>query len=303
MKPMDKDNHVLLTVFTPTYNRAHTLQRTYESLLRQECKEFIWLVVDDGSTDQTAQLVRQWQKCDNGFAIRYYHQENGGMHTAHNAAYALMDTMLNICVDSDDILVDCAVRRILEKWRQVENDGYAGIVGLDADLRTGQIIGAGFPPGLTETTLNGYYARGGCGDKKLVYRTEVMRSYPDYPVFPGENYVSLGYKYLLCDQDYQLAVLDEVLCGVEYRADGSSRNMLRQYYRNPRGFAFWRRVKMTYPTSFGRLVLDCIHYCSSSILSRDRTYIRTSPYRMLTVLCTLPGLVLAALVAGKGRGA
>ena len=76
-----------LTVFTPAYNRAHTLPRTYESLKRQSCKEFIWLVVDDGSSDGTGELVRQWQQEKNGFEIRYVYQKNGGMHTAHNTAY------------------------------------------------------------------------------------------------------------------------------------------------------------------------------------------------------------------------
>ena len=299
MTPMNGTNDILLTVFTPAYNRAHTLGRTYESLLRQDCRDFIWLIVDDGSTDNTAQMVRQWQSRDNGFAIRYIYKENGGMHTAHNTAYANIDTLLNTCIDSDDALADGAVRKILDKWQQVKDKGYAGIVGLDADMNTGKVIGCGFPEDLAETTLSGYYARGGSGDKKLVYRTDVMRQYPEYPVYEGEKYVSLAYKYLLCDQDYQLAVLNEVLCDVEYQADGSSMNMVRQYYRNPRGFAFWRIVKMQYPESAKRLVMDCIHYCSSSILSRNKRYIKESPKKLLTVLCTPAGAVLTALIKWK----
>ena len=84
----------VLTVFTPTYNRAHTLPRTYESLLQQECKEFIWLIIDDGSTDNTAELVKSWQSKENGFEIRYIYKENGGMHTAHNTAYENIDLSL-----------------------------------------------------------------------------------------------------------------------------------------------------------------------------------------------------------------
>ena len=77
----------LITVFTPAYNRAHTLPRTYESLKAQECKDFVWLIVDDGSTDETAELVEKWQGEENGFKICYVYKENGGMHTAHNTAY------------------------------------------------------------------------------------------------------------------------------------------------------------------------------------------------------------------------
>ena len=229
----------LLTVFTPAYNRAHTLPRTYESLCRQDCKDFVWLVVDDGSSDNTAALVRSWQEQENGFEIRYLYQENGGMHTAHNAAYEVIDTELNVCIDSDDCLADGAVKKILDKWCSVKDLGYAGIIGLDADL-DGKLIGKGFPDGLAETTLTGYYAAGGSGDKKLVYRTDVIKQYPPYPVFEGEKYVALAYKYRLIDQDYKLAVLDEVLCNVEYQPDGSSHTMWQHYLKNPRGGAFWR---------------------------------------------------------------
>lgn len=93
-----------LTVFTPAYNRAHTLPRTYESLVKQDCKDFIWLIVDDGSSDNTKELVEEWQKKENGFEIRYIYKENGGMHTAHNVAYENIDTELNVCIDSDDEL-------------------------------------------------------------------------------------------------------------------------------------------------------------------------------------------------------
>lgn len=289
-----------LTVFTPSYNRAHTLPRTYASLLRQDCKDFVWLVVDDGSTDDTAELVRSWQERDNGFDIRYIYKENGGMHTAHNTAYEQIDTELNVCIDSDDCLADGAVRKILAKWREVKSKGYAGLIGLDADLN-GALIGKGFPAGLTETTLTGYYAAGGSGDKKLVYRTDIIRQYPPYPVFDGEKYVALAYKYRLIDQDYKLAVLDEILCNVEYQADGSSGTMWKQYLNNPKGFAFWRKVCMQYPESKKRLLVDCIHYCSSSILAGNRHFVRQSPRKILTVLCTLPGFVLSLLTEKKAE--
>lgn len=92
---------VFLTVFTPAYNRASTLPRTYESLCDQECKEFIWLIVDDGSTDETASLVKEWQKKENGFEIQYIYKKNGGMHTAHNVAYENIHTELNVCIICD----------------------------------------------------------------------------------------------------------------------------------------------------------------------------------------------------------
>lgn len=287
-----------LTIFTPAYNRAHTLPRTYESLCCQNSKDFIWLIIDDGSTDNTAELVKSWMDQDNGFEIQYIYKENGGMHTAHNTAYENITTELNVCIDSDDCLADGAVEKILTKWSEVKDKGYAGMIGLDADLE-GNLIGKGFPDGLSETTLSGYYAAGGSGDKKLVYRTDVIKKYPPYPVFEGEKYVALAYKYRLIDQEYQLAVLNDVLCNVEYQPDGSSNSMFRQYLRNPKGFAFWRKVCMQYPISKKRTIIDCIHYCSSSYLNRDKQYIKNSPRKSLTVMCTPLGILLSWYIKKK----
>ena len=289
-----------LTVFTPAYNRAHTLPRTYESLRKQDCKDFVWLIVDDGSSDNTSELIRCWQEQDNGFEIRYIYKENGGMHTAHNVAYENVDTELNVCIDSDDCLAEGAVRKILSKWAEVGDEGYAGLIGLDADL-DGNLIGKGFPEGLKETTLTGYYAAGGSGDKKLVYRTDIINQYPPYPVFEGEKYVALAYKYRLIDQDYKLAVLDDILCNVEYQSDGSSGTMWKQYLKHPKGFAFWRTVCMRYPESGKRLVVDCVHYCSSSILSKNKRYLAESPKKLLTLLCTPLGWALSKYTKYKAR--
>ena len=289
---------IKLTIFTPAYNRAHTLPRTYKSLRAQNCKEFIWLIVDDGSQDNTADLVRQWQSEDNGFEIRYVYKENGGMHTAHNTAYEHIDTELNTCIDSDDKLAPGAVEKILRKWEQVKDRGYAGIIALDADFN-GKLIGKGFPEGMTETSVIGYYASGGSGDKKLIYRTDIINRYPPYPVFEGEKYVSLSYKYRMIDQDYKMAVLDEILCHVEYQPDGSTGTMWRQYLLNPKGWAFWRKVRMQYPESSKRTVIDCIHYVSSSLLAGNCRFIAESPKKLLTVLCIVPGWIFSKFVKIK----
>ena len=289
-----------LTVFTPAYNRAHTLGRTYASLCAQTCKDFVWLIVDDGSEDETAELVQSWQQQDNGFAIEYIRKENGGMHTAHNVAYENIRTELNTCIDSDDRMPPDAVERILCKWAQVKDQGYAGLIALDADF-DGNVIGKGFPEGMRETTLSGYYAGGGLGDKKLVYRTDVIKSIPPYPVFEGEKYVALAYKYRLIDQQYKLAVLDQVVCEVEYQADGHSTGMWREYLRSPRGFAAWRKVCMQYPESRKRLIVDCMHYVSSSLIAGNRRFNQESPRKLLTVLMVPAGLVITQCIRWKAK--
>lgn len=289
-----------ITVFTPAYNRAKTLPRTYSSLVKQDCKDFVWLIVDDGSTDETGELVKKWKQADNGFEIRYIYKENGGMHTAHNTAYENIDTELNVCIDSDDCLAEGAIKKIVLTWQKIKHRGYAGIIGLDADME-GNIIGKDFPDGLKETTLTGYYAAGGFGDKKLVYRTDVIKNYPPYPVFPGEKYVALAYKYRLIDQDYRLGVLNDVLCNVEYQDDGSSATMWKQYVKNPKGFAFWRKICMKYPMSKKRLWIDCIHYVSESIISGNKQFIQESPKRIMTVIAIPFGVILSIYTRKKAK--
>lgn len=289
-----------LTIFTPAYNRAHTLPRTYESLLNQSCKDFVWLIVDDGSADNTGELVRAWQEKDNGFEIRYIYKENGGMHTAHNTAYEHIDTELNTCIDSDDCLAPGAVEKILGKWESVRDRGYAGLIALDSDME-GKIIGQGFPEGLTETTLMDYYAAGGSGDKKLIYRTEIINRYPRYPVYEGEKYVCISSLYTLIDQDYLLAVLPEVVCNVDYQPDGHSTAMFREYMRSPRGFAYLRAMCMPLRTSKKEMFRDCIHYVSSSVFAKNPHFLRESPKKLATVLAIPFGLAENLYIRWKVR--
>ena len=279
-----------LTVLTPAYNRAHTIGRTYESLCRQTCKDFEWLVVDDGSTDNTKELVEGWIK-ENKIPIRYIYQQNQGMHGAHNTAYANITTELNTCIDSDDFMPDDAVENIVSFWKENGSDKYAGIIGLD-QMESGEIIGTDFPDDIVETTLQDFYLKGGKGDKKLVYRTDVITKYPPYPLFEGERYVGLAYKYMLIDQDYTLLTLNKPLVTVEYQADGSSYNMFKQYWRNPKGFAFYRKAEMVTTKSLKRKLMVCIHYVSSSIICKNWNFIQESPEKLLTILAIPAGILL-----------
>ncbi len=272
-----------LTIFTPTYNRAHTLVRTYESLCRQTSKDFEWLIVDDGSTDNTKELVESWILY-NKISIRYIYQQNQGMHGAHNTAYKNIKTELNTCIDSDDFMPDDAVEKIINFWNSQSKEiklRTAGIIGLD-QTEDGKIIGCGFPRGLKETTLQGFYAFGGSGDKKLVYRTEVIKSYPEYPLFEGERYVGLAYKYMLIDQDYNLLILNEPLVTVEYQLDGSSYNMYLQYWKNPKGFSFFRKTEMVCALTLKRKFVSCVHYVASSMISKNRKFLSESPLKIMT---------------------
>lgn len=291
----------LLTVFTPAYNRAYSIHLCYESLCRQTSKNFLWLVIDDGSTDNTAQLINEWQKKDNGFEIKYVYKKNGGMHTAHNAAYENINTELNVCIDSDDYMTDFAVEKIEKCWEENRNEKYSGIIALDM-IEGGKIIGTRLDENMKDTTLCGFYKRGGKGDKKLIFRTDVIKSYPPYPEFEGEKYVSLGYKYALADRDYRLVILNEPVCVVEYMEDGSSTNMYRQYIKNPKGFAFIRKEDMKLSTDLKETFRCTIHYVSSSILSKNKSFIKESPKKAATIFSILPGALLSVYVRYKAKG-
>ena len=121
-----------LTIFTPTFNRAGFLQHAFEALLSQSNKDFVWLIIDDGSTDSTESVVRSFIQKPPGFLIRYIYKENGGLHTVYNTAIANIDTELSMCIDSDDWIAEDAVEKILKCWKKIKRPDCAGIVGLDS---------------------------------------------------------------------------------------------------------------------------------------------------------------------------
>lgn len=288
-----------LTIFTVTYNREYTLPRLYESLCGQKNKNFVWLVVDDGSTDGTKELIEGYMKEDNGFEIRYVYKNNGGMHSAHNEAYRHIDTYLSMSIDSDDQLAENAVEKIHQFWDKYGSEEYAGIIALDCDTN-GNLIGKKLPE-QKSTTITHYFEHGGAGDKKLVYRAELMKNTPEYPIFEGEKYFSLRYKYTIVDESYELLILNDYLCVVEYQNDSSTNNMLRQYRKNPKGFAYLRIFDMQHDKTLKRNFITNVHYVAESHLAKDRHYIKKSPKRLLTVCAWPLGILLYFYILYKTR--
>ena len=174
-----------LTIFTPTFNRAYVLGKCYDSLKNQTVKDFVWLIIDDGSSDNTKELVESWIK-EGLIEIRYKYQKNQGMHGAHNTAYELIDTELNTCIDSDDYMPIDGVEKILKFWDKYGSEKIAGIAALDA-YESGQVIGDKFPEDLkTSALFDIHYKHKLKGDKKLIYRSELTKKYP-YPIFDDEK--------------------------------------------------------------------------------------------------------------------
>ena len=283
-----------LTVFTPTFNRIQLLPRLYRSLQDQTDKNFIWMIIDDGSTDGTEELVKIWQ-LQNTIEILYLYKKNEGMHSAHNVAYENITTTWNTCIDSDDMMSSNAVESIISHFEDVENDeDFYAVVGLDADQK-GNLIGTRFPENLKKIRFNEIYLKYGLtGDKKIVYKTEVLKKLPPYPIYEGEKLVPLDYKSLLADQFAFIKPVNEIWCLVEYQEDGSTRNMLKQYRRHPRGFAFSRISRINYGSTSKERFKNAVHLISCSLFSKEYSSLFKSK-RTLIVLSAIPAGILLNL--------
>lgn len=289
-----------LTVFTPTFNRAYCLHQCYESLCRQTSDDFLWMVIDDGSSDNTRELVAGWI-AEKKIEIEYYYKENGGMHTGHNEAYSRIKTELNVCIDSDDYMPDNAVELIVWRWQKYGSDKYAGLLGLDV-TKNGNVIGTDFPKNLFECNYSELKRKYGVvGDLKFVYRTEVIKQYAPYPTFEGEKFVPLGYLYLLVSKQYNILCSNDVYCVVEYMADGSTRNIFRQYIKNPKGFIFERKVRMVSSPHFADRFRNAIHYVALSVMLKNAKFLKESPNKSLTILAVPLGIAIYFYIQYKTR--
>jgi glycosyltransferase involved in cell wall biosynthesis len=225
----------LFTVFTPTFNRAETLPRAYESLKAQTRPDFEWLVIDDGSTDGTAKLVDQFI-AEDAVPIRYVRQENAGKHVCTNLATHFARGRYLATLDSDDWYVETALQTFADVWESIaadEYDGFSGVVGLCATAR-GEIIGDSFPADVFDTTWFDAFNRHRIkGDKAGCGRVEVDRTFP-FPVIEGETLVMEAIVYRRMSRNFRLRCVNKVIKVVEYRADGLSATMRERLVENPR---------------------------------------------------------------------
>ena len=288
-----------LTVFTLTYNRAYCLHQCYESLQRQTSMDFEWLIVDDGSTDETAQLVSKWQKECQLFKIKYVYKENGGMHSGYNTAYSVIETELAMSIDSDDYLTDNAVELIISFWKKNKSSEVAGIVGIDID-KNGRVIGDRLPE-VKQLKIYDFYNRYHLkGDKKMVYRTALMKDIKA-PEFPNERLFPTCYRYFLLDLKYDMLVLNEPLCIVDYAEDGFTKNIIKHYKKNIQSYLYYRKFIMTYPNAtLAHKYRFCVHYVAESLLGKEKKWFFKSPKKLLTLSAMPLGVILYLYLEKKG---
>lgn len=231
-----------ITVFTPTYNRAHILDALYQSLRRQSYRDFEWVIVDDGSTDDTKSLVSGWMAEDNAFPIRYHWQENGGKCRAINTGLGLARGELFFTVDSDDYLTDDALEKVALWESQLPRDQkYCGVSG---NLGTSQTETPNTPlaePFFDGTLLDRYGPVN--GERALALYTEIHREYL-YPDCPGEKFMTEAVTWNRMAHDgYRMRFYNDIIWIYEYKEDGLTRAGDRLFWDNPQGTGIFFREK------------------------------------------------------------
>lgn len=259
----------MITVFTPTYNRAHTLPRLYESLRKQTCMDFEWLVIDDGSKDATEQLFDQWCQEENPFPIRYNKVENGGKDRAINKALQMAQGEFFFIVDSDDLLQPTAIKTLYDCFASLpkEDDSFIGISVVKGDLegnplhRKPQIDSA---IGYIDCNNLERPKYGLQADMAEAFFTEKLRKY-EFPVWPGEKFTpeAVVWDQMALD-GYRLRWFDKVEYLCEYQPDGLTNSSWRLLRDNPMGYAMLFNHKLLHTAGLkarANLVLQFISCC------------------------------------------
>lgn len=224
-----------ITILTPTYNRASLLPRLFDSLLRQTNKDFEWIVVDDGSTDDTREVVANLkEKCGGAFPMDYVYKANGGKHMAINIGAERARGELLFIADSDDLLTDDALETVANSWHDISDDkSFAGIAGLDITMDTREVIGSGLPQEHIDcNAIDIRYRHHVTGDMKEVFRTEVLREFP-FPEFAGERFCPEQLVWFRMARRYRLRYINKPIYIADYQPDGITAGITRARMRNP----------------------------------------------------------------------
>ncbi len=234
-----------ITVFTPTYNRAYILENLYRSLQRQSCHDFEWVVVDDGSADNTEELFEAWQQEENVFPIRYHKQENGGKCRAINRGLELARGELFFTVDSDDYLTDDALEKVAKWETELPKDqkycGFAGNLGFAPDKTPNKPLPGAFLDG---SAFDRYSIVE--GERASVFYTDVHRKYK-YPEFPGEKFITEAVTWNRMAYDgYKMRFFNDIIWIYEYKEDGLTNAGYKLFLDNPQGTGVFFREKAVF---------------------------------------------------------
>ena len=229
----------MITVFTPTYNRAKLLPRLYESLCKQTYRDFEWVIVDDGSVDDTRDIVESFVNGNdnrignNNFPIRYYYQENGGKHRAINHGVREAKGELFLVLDSDDSLLDNSLELITKVYSQINNnESFGGVCGYMAH-HDGTIIGKGNEENILDTnTIDLRYRYNVKGDMCEVFKTTVLKEIP-FPEIDGERFCPEALVWNRIAKKYRLRVFHDVVYYRDYLDGGLTDKIVKIRMNSP----------------------------------------------------------------------
>ena len=252
------------TVFTPTYNRAHLIHRVYESLQKQTLKDFEWLVVDDGSSDNTKEVIEKFKQSAN-FPIRYIYQENGGKHRAFNRGVKEAQGEFFLTADSDDWFLDDALEKLKKYWDLIpkeEKEHFSAVTGLCQD-QDGNIIGDKYPKDIFdsnsfETTFI-YKIK---GEKWGFQRTEVLKKFP-FQEFEGEKFIAESSVWFKLSKQYKTRYINEPLRIYEINEDSLSSDTINLRIKNPKGtfYTYSQQIFLPIPLKFRlKSMINCIKF-------------------------------------------
>jgi len=278
-----------LTVMTPTYNRQGLLRRLYDSLCSQSCHNFEWLIVDDGSTDETKEIVNSWIE-EKQIRIRYIYQANSGKAAAFNTGIKNAEGELLFCVDSDDYLSDTAVADIAACEGDIEDKSICGILALKSDIN-GKLLGGPLPE--QENYLSSFELsekHGYNGEWSLIYKTEILK-HNIFPIIRGEKFITECVVYDRIAQEYRMRLLNKVLTVCEYQENGYTGNLITNMLNNPTGYKIYyaQRIDMAY--TWKARIGYIIRYNVFSQLSPDKNYNYTGKYRLFVKLLWFAGIL------------
>lgn len=248
-----------LCIFTPTYNREHTLKRLYESLKKQTDSRFYWLVVDDGSTDGTQSLFDSFAK-ESAIEIEYIKVANGGKQRACNLAAEKCTSELFMCVDSDDYLTPDAVHFILTAWK---NAGDAIGIVTPRSARNNQ-----FPSNTTAKLSSLYSKYGYKGETCIATLTSVIKSHPFY-IAEGESFIPEVFQFDQIDHEYYHLLCNREICKGEYLTDGYTANYKRLLLNNPRSYAEYKKQCIEFSDTLIQRFKETILYLMWSKIAGD----------------------------------
>lgn len=286
-----------MSIITPTYNRSENLKNAYKSLNMQTNKDFVWIIIDDGSTDMTREVVKDIKK-DNKIDIKYYYKENGGKASALNVGLEKINTEYCCCLDSDDILTNDAIEKAIKLLNEEKNNNKCcGIVSLRVD-KIGNVLGKKrIPKNYKYITTGELYS--------IVNKTELMCFYKydcikklRFPKIDNEKFISPTWFQYKITEEYKFRVSNESFCICEYLNDGMTKNKKNIILKNPKGYTLVKKESLKNAKKITNIIKHAIMYDYGSMLSNNKKYIKESPKKIVSILC-IPLAKLLILKRGK----